>query len=136
MDLPSLPLLCLITRTSYCNCSQTIKRKPSTSRFQRRTDSYLEVLNLKHGVSLNRSSLSYTRLVSSSILRYSKADVFAAPERLLIASDWPNTRYVGEIDNDAWLQMVLKWCEELDGQRAVERVFKDNAEKLWGFEKA
>ena len=59
-----------------------------------------------------------------------------APERLVIASDWPNTRYTGTVDNEAWYQLVSEWCKELDGQRGVERLFRENAEKFWGFEKA
>lgn len=55
----------------------------------------------------------------------------AGMSRTVFASDWPHTRYEG-LDIKPYMETLLEWC----GHDAIliERVFKGNAETLWGIE--
>lgn len=49
--------------------------------------------------------------------------------RVVFATDWPHTRFEG-LDIRPWIEQVMDWC---DGDQAlVERIFRGNAEELWG----
>ena len=57
--------------------------------------------------------------------------VRVAEERCVWASDWPHTRFEG-VEAGGFVKMVTRWCEEMGSEEAVERVFRGNAERLWG----
>jgi predicted TIM-barrel fold metal-dependent hydrolase len=54
----------------------------------------------------------------------------AGSNRLIFGSDWPHTRFDG-YDTVNWITTIVKWCLEMGGEEAVEKVFKTNAEGLW-----
>jgi len=54
----------------------------------------------------------------------------AGSDRLVFATDWPHTRFDG-IDTQGWITTAVGWCLENGGERAVEMLFKTNAERLW-----
>ena len=49
--------------------------------------------------------------------------------RVVFATDWPHTRFEG-LDIRPFMNRVVDWC--LDDQELVDRVFRYNAEALWG----
>jgi predicted TIM-barrel fold metal-dependent hydrolase len=49
--------------------------------------------------------------------------------RVVFATDWPHTRFEG-LDIRPWMHSVLDWCN--DDSFLIERLFKGNAEDLWG----
>lgn len=53
--------------------------------------------------------------------------------RVVFATDWPHTRFEG-LDIRPWMETVLDWCGE--DEFLVERLFRGNAEDLWGATKA
>lgn len=53
----------------------------------------------------------------------------AGTNRVVFATDWPHTRF-DELDIKSWVEAVLEWCDGDEG--LVERVFRGNAEELWG----
>jgi len=57
--------------------------------------------------------------------------VNTAPDRLVIGSDWPHTRYE-DFDAQTWLELVTRWSFALGGHDLVRKIFVTNAEKLWG----
>lgn len=57
----------------------------------------------------------------------------AAPQRVVYGVDWPHTRFEGRVDAKGLQDATLGWCHELDETGALaERLFRDNAEDLWG----
>ncbi|KAH7420225.1 amidohydrolase [Cadophora sp. MPI-SDFR-AT-0126] len=55
----------------------------------------------------------------------------AGMNRVVFASDWPHTRFEG-LDIKPFVKTVMEWCEWDEG--LIERVFRGNAEVLWGVE--
>lgn len=55
----------------------------------------------------------------------------AGRRRVVFATDWPHTRYEG-LDIRPWLRLVLDLCADAGGDALVERVFRGNADDLWG----
>ncbi|KAM0330648.1 hypothetical protein ACHAQA_003599 [Verticillium albo-atrum] len=53
-------------------------------------------------------------------------------DRVVFATDWPHTRFEG-LDIKPWVEKVLEMCEGND--KLVERLFRGNAEDLWGVER-
>lgn len=53
----------------------------------------------------------------------------AGRSRVVFATDWPHTRFDG-LDIRSWVEAVVRWCGGDEG--LVERVFRGNAEELWG----
>jgi predicted TIM-barrel fold metal-dependent hydrolase len=53
----------------------------------------------------------------------------AGMTRAVFASDWPHTRFEG-LDIRPYMEKLLEWCGHDDV--LVRRVFKGNAETLWG----
>lgn len=53
----------------------------------------------------------------------------AGMSRTVFASDWPHTRFEG-LDIKPFMEALLNWCG--NDKALVERVFKGNAETLWG----
>ena len=53
----------------------------------------------------------------------------AGKKRVVFATDWPHTRFEG-LDITPFIEKVLKWCG--DDKELVERLFRGNAEDLWG----
>lgn len=51
-----------------------------------------------------------------------------APSRLVIATDWPHTRF-DDLDIQPWISHVLDLTG--DDQELRDKLFRDNAEKLW-----
>lgn len=49
--------------------------------------------------------------------------------RVVFATDWPHTRFEG-LDIRPWMETVLDWCG--DDEELLERLFRGNAEDLWG----
>ena len=49
--------------------------------------------------------------------------------RVVFATDWPHTRFEG-LDIRPFIERVLEWCG--DDEELVERLFRGNAEELWG----
>lgn len=56
----------------------------------------------------------------------------AGMSRTVFASDWPHTRFEG-LDIKPYMETFLEWCGDDDA--LIERVFKGNAETLWGIER-
>lgn len=54
-----------------------------------------------------------------------------APDRLLFGSDWPHVQFNG-YDARPFAEACAQWCEEIGGKELVEKVFRVNAEGLWG----
>ncbi|KAM0278718.1 hypothetical protein ACHAQH_005011 [Verticillium albo-atrum] len=52
-------------------------------------------------------------------------------DRVVFATDWPHTRFEG-LDIGPWVEQVLDLCG--GDERLVERLFRGNAEDLWGVE--
>lgn len=55
----------------------------------------------------------------------------AGMSRVLFASDWPHTRFHG-VDVSGWTKTLLARCWEVGGEEMCERVFRGNAEDLYG----
>lgn len=55
----------------------------------------------------------------------------AGKSRVVFATDWPHTRFEG-LDIKPFVERVVGWCGDDDSM--IERVFKSNAEDLWGVE--
>ncbi|RJE25358.1 TIM barrel metal-dependent hydrolase [Aspergillus sclerotialis] len=55
----------------------------------------------------------------------------AGMHRTIFASDWPHTRFEG-LDIKPYMETLLEWCGH--DEVLIERVFKGNAETLWGIE--
>ncbi|KFA64458.1 hypothetical protein S40285_01108 [Stachybotrys chlorohalonatus IBT 40285] len=55
----------------------------------------------------------------------------AGKSRLVFGTDWPHTRFEG-LDIRPWMETVLDWCG--DDEYLIQRLFKNNAEELWGVE--
>ncbi|KAL4999431.1 hypothetical protein BDV10DRAFT_184323 [Aspergillus recurvatus] len=55
----------------------------------------------------------------------------AGMSRTVFASDWPHTRFEG-LDIKPYMDALLNWCG--NDEALIERVFKGNAEALWGVE--
>jgi predicted TIM-barrel fold metal-dependent hydrolase len=55
----------------------------------------------------------------------------AGRTRIVFASDWPHTRFEG-LDIRPFIERVLEWCG--DDETLIERLFRSNAEDLWGVE--
>lgn len=53
----------------------------------------------------------------------------AGRSHVVFATDWPHTRFDG-LDIRSWVEAVLGWCDGDEGLE--ERVFRGNAEELWG----
>ncbi|KAJ5975168.1 hypothetical protein N7481_008875, partial [Penicillium waksmanii] len=53
----------------------------------------------------------------------------AGMSRAVFASDWPHTRFEG-LDIKPYIEALIEWCGNDDA--LLERVFKGNAETLWG----
>jgi predicted TIM-barrel fold metal-dependent hydrolase len=53
----------------------------------------------------------------------------AGASRLVFATDWPHTRFE-DVDIRPFVDKVIGWCYGDDG--LVERLFRGNAEELWG----
>ena len=53
----------------------------------------------------------------------------AGKSRIVFATDWPHTRFEG-LDIRPFMERVVEWCGE--DKVLTERVFKSNAEDLWG----
>jgi predicted TIM-barrel fold metal-dependent hydrolase len=53
----------------------------------------------------------------------------AGKTRVLFATDWPHTRFEG-LDIRPFMEQVVEWCGE--DEVLIEKVFKSNAEDLWG----
>ncbi|KAL5335043.1 hypothetical protein BJX70DRAFT_410760 [Aspergillus crustosus] len=53
----------------------------------------------------------------------------AGMDRAVFASDWPHTRFEG-LDIRPFMETLLDWCGR--DQVLIERVFRANAETLWG----
>lgn len=53
----------------------------------------------------------------------------AGMSRAVFASDWPHTRFEG-LDIKPYIEALIEWCGNDDA--LIERVFKGNAETLWG----
>ncbi|CZR54055.1 related to TIM barrel metal-dependent hydrolase [Phialocephala subalpina] len=53
----------------------------------------------------------------------------AGKKRVVFATDWPHTRFEG-LDIKPFVKQVTGWCE--GDEVLIERVFKGNAEDLWG----
>ncbi|KAL2843701.1 hypothetical protein BJY01DRAFT_235540 [Aspergillus pseudoustus] len=49
----------------------------------------------------------------------------------VFASDWPHTRFEG-LNIKPYMEKLMEWCG--DDEALIERVFKYNAETLWGIE--
>ncbi|EEH15986.1 hypothetical protein PABG_06073 [Paracoccidioides brasiliensis Pb03] len=54
----------------------------------------------------------------------------AGKERLVFATDWPHTQFDG-MDITPFVKACLGWCAEGDADMA-DRLFRRNAEELWG----
>jgi predicted TIM-barrel fold metal-dependent hydrolase len=52
--------------------------------------------------------------------------------RVVFATDWPHTRFEG-LDIRPWMHTVLDWCN--NDSYLIDRLFKGNAEDLWGASK-
>ncbi|KUJ11033.1 putative TIM barrel metal-dependent hydrolase [Mollisia scopiformis] len=53
----------------------------------------------------------------------------AGKKRVVFATDWPHTRFEG-LDIRPFMEQVIEWCH---GDKVLlERVFRGNAEDLWG----
>ncbi|KAL3448215.1 hypothetical protein BJX65DRAFT_307079 [Aspergillus insuetus] len=55
----------------------------------------------------------------------------AGMTRAVFASDWPHTRFEG-LDIRPYMETLLEWCG--NDEALVQRVFRGNAETLWGIE--
>lgn len=55
----------------------------------------------------------------------------AGMSQTIFASDWPHTRFEG-LDVKPYMEALLDWCG--NDEALIERVFKGNAETLWGVE--
>jgi predicted TIM-barrel fold metal-dependent hydrolase len=53
----------------------------------------------------------------------------AGKRSVVFATDWPHTRFEG-LDIKPFMEKVLEWCG--DDLELVERLFRGNAEDLWG----
>ncbi|KAH8647975.1 hypothetical protein BX600DRAFT_389619 [Xylariales sp. PMI_506] len=53
----------------------------------------------------------------------------AGKSQVVFATDWPHTRFEG-LDINPWIVAVLEWCG--NDEVLVDRVFRGNAESLWG----
>jgi predicted TIM-barrel fold metal-dependent hydrolase len=56
-----------------------------------------------------------------------------ASKRVVFATDWPHTRFEG-LGIEPFIEKVLEWCGH--DEELVERLFRTNAEGLWGMEGA
>jgi predicted TIM-barrel fold metal-dependent hydrolase len=68
-------------------------------------------------------SQSYVEAISRELIR------LKGRSRLVFATDWPHTRFEG-LDIRPWMETVLDWCN--NDEVLVERLFKGNADDLWG----
>ncbi|KAL3462526.1 hypothetical protein BJX64DRAFT_288214 [Aspergillus heterothallicus] len=55
----------------------------------------------------------------------------AGMNRAVFASDWPHTRFEG-LDIKPYMEELLEWCG--NDEALIQRVFRGNAERLWGIE--
>ncbi|KIA75368.1 hypothetical protein HK57_00151 [Aspergillus ustus] len=55
----------------------------------------------------------------------------AGMSRTVFASDWPHTRFEG-LDIKPYMEKLLDWCG--DDEDLIQRVFRGNAETLWGID--
>ncbi len=56
----------------------------------------------------------------------------AGKTRVVFATDWPHTRFEG-LDIRPFIEKVLDWCD--DDSNLAERLFRGNAEDLWGVQR-
>lgn len=55
-----------------------------------------------------------------------------AEDRVMWASDWPHTRFEN-VDSVPFVEACYRWCGEgPDGERRREKLFRGNAEVVWG----
>lgn len=58
--------------------------------------------------------------------------VSKAEDRVMWASDWPHTRFEN-VDSVPFVEACYEWCGEGDeGERRREKLFRGNAQVLWG----
>lgn len=56
----------------------------------------------------------------------------AGKSKVVFATDWPHTRFEG-LDIRPWMGTVLEWCG--NDHALIERLFRGNAEDLWGVQR-
>ncbi|KAM3081899.1 hypothetical protein ACMFMG_004365 [Clarireedia jacksonii] len=50
-------------------------------------------------------------------------------KQVIWASDWPHTRFEGQVNVAEWVASCVQWCE--GDEQLVKRLFWENARRMW-----